>query len=50
MKNKNQRDLEKYWAEKQKKAAKPVKAAPKKNSREDINQTAPRTVGEATKD
>jgi hypothetical protein len=36
MKNKNMRELEKQWAEKAKKAAKskPVKAAPKKKSRE----------------
>jgi hypothetical protein len=40
MKNKNQRELEKYWAEKQKKAAKPAKAVPKKKSREDVNQAA----------
>jgi len=52
MKNKNMRELEKQWAEKAKKAAKPKqsKAAPKKKSREDGNQAASRTAGEATKD
>jgi hypothetical protein len=38
MKNKNMRDLEKYWAEQKKKAAKPAKpgkTAAKKKSRED---------------
>jgi hypothetical protein len=32
MKNKNQRELEKLWAEKQKKAAMPAKTAPRKKS------------------
>jgi len=52
MKNKNMRELEKQWAEKAKKAARPKqpKAAPKKKSREDVNQAAFRIVGEATKD
>jgi hypothetical protein len=40
MKNKNQRELEKYWAEKRKKAAKQAKAAPEKKSPEDEKQTA----------
>jgi hypothetical protein len=35
MKNKNMRELEKHWAEQQKKAAKPAKAAPKKKSQKD---------------
>jgi hypothetical protein len=52
MKNKNMRELEKQWAEKERKAAKPkqAKAAPKKKSREDANQAAFRIVREATKD
>jgi hypothetical protein len=52
MKNKNVRELEKQWAEKAKKAAKPTqpKAAPKKKSRADANQAAFRVVREATKD
>jgi hypothetical protein len=52
MKNKNMRALEKQWAEKAKKAAKPKqpKAAPKKKSREDFTQAAVRVVREATKD
>jgi hypothetical protein len=33
MKNKNMRDLEKQWADKRKKEAKPAKAAPKQKSR-----------------
>jgi hypothetical protein len=51
MKNKNMRDLEKYWAEQQKKAAKPAKptkAVPQKKSREDVNQAASGVVTEAT--
>ena len=50
MKNKNMRELEKQWAEKEKKAAKPKqpKAAPKKKSREDFSQAAVRIVREAT--
>jgi len=35
MKTKNMRELEKHWAEKQKKAAKPAKAAPKKKTEQD---------------
>jgi len=52
MKNKNMRELEKRWAEKAKKAAKPKQPKPvaKKKSREDENQAAFRIVREATKD
>jgi hypothetical protein len=53
MKTKNMRELEKHWAEQQKKAAKPakpVKPARKRKSREDVNQAAFRIVREATKD
>jgi hypothetical protein len=53
MKTKNMRDLEKYWADQRKKAAKAAKqpkAAPKKKGREDANQAASRVVGEATKE
>jgi len=53
MKTRNMRDMEKYWADQKKKAAKSAKQpkpAPKKQSPEDVNQAAFRTVGEATKD
>jgi len=52
MKNKNMRELEKHWAEQQKKAAKPAKpkVAAKRKSRVDVNQAASRIVREATKD
>jgi len=42
MKNKNMRELEKQWAEKAKKAAKPIqpKAVPKHKRRESANQAA----------
>lgn len=52
MKNKNMRDLEKYWAEQQRKAAKPAKpakAAPKKQGREDVKQAASEIVKKAPK-
>jgi hypothetical protein len=39
MKNKNQRELEKHWAEQQKKASKPVTTAPKKKSPEAADHT-----------
>jgi hypothetical protein len=51
MKTKNMRDLEKHWADQQKKAAKAAKQpkpAPRKKSRED--QAASEIVPEVTKD
>jgi hypothetical protein len=50
MKNRNMRELEKQWAEKERKAAKPkpTQAAPRKKSRELPNQAASRIVKEAT--
>jgi Tfp pilus assembly protein PilE len=51
MKTKNMREMEKYWAEREKKAAKKStqpKAAPKKKRRKDVNQAALGSVQEAT--
>jgi Tfp pilus assembly protein PilE len=50
MKTKNMRDMEKYWADQRKKAAKAAtqpKTAPKKKNREDANQAASGNVREA---
>ncbi len=49
MKNKNQRELEKHWTKQQKKSEKP-NAAPKRKSREDMNQVGEQIVREAIKD
>lgn len=53
MKNKNMRELEKQWAEKARKDAKPKQPKPaakksQKKSRKDENQAAFRIVREAT--
>jgi hypothetical protein len=52
MKTKNKKELEKYWAEKAKKASKPTNQKPpqKKTTSENANQAAAEIVKEATKD